>query len=127
MRRLLILAVVVLPLSLFSCKKNKNNQDNPPVVTGVYLELTPVFGGSTITFRNDSTFTVQNLRLPGIVKHEYKYRIENGKMLVTPPSFDSYFPPNPLDFDTADGQLKITNFKPPLWTHDVVMLTFKKM
>lgn len=125
MRKPLLLALMALPLLFLSCKKGGNPL---PIFPETYYEQSPQNGRSSITFHANSTFTVTDLRLSsGPLRFEYKYKIKDGKMEITPPPVDSYWHPNPLYYDFKDGLLTITNFRPALWTEKVELVTFKKM
>lgn len=124
MRKSLLLALMALPLLFLACKKGGGPL---PIFPATYYEQNPQNGRSSITFHANSTFTVQDLRVSsGPLKFEYKYKIKDGKMEVTPPPIDSYHVPNPLYYNFSDGVLTITNFRPHLWSEKIELLTFKK-
>lgn len=128
MRKFFLLALMALPLVFFACNKKGESEGSPFIILSeTYYEQSPVNGRSSITFHPDFTFTVEDLRVSsGPLKFEYKYKLKDGKMIITPPAVDSYWHPNPVDYKIKDGVLTIINFRPHLWSETVEQLTFKK-
>lgn len=124
MKKMLILAFAILPFLIVGCRKNKKPSPLPAVT---YIEKSPQQGRSSITFNHDFTLTVQDLRITPPARFEYKYRLEDGKMIVTPPPIDSYVPNNPVSYElSTSGELRIDPFRPPLWTEKVAYYIFTK-
>lgn len=128
MRKFFLLALMALPLVFSACNKKGESGGSPfPIYSETYYEQSPVNGRSSITFHSNYTFTVSNLQVSsGPVKFEYQYKLKDGKMIITPPPYDSYWHPNPVEYKITQGVLTITNFRPHLWSESVELLTFKK-
>ncbi|MGN6420384.1 MAG: hypothetical protein ACTHMC_22945 [Pseudobacter sp.] len=128
MRKLFLLLLMAFPLVFCACKKGEGGGSPFPIFSETYYEQSPVNGRSSITFHSNFAFTVKDLRVSsGPVKFEYTYKLKDGKMIITPPGYDSYWHPNPVEYNIKDGVLTIINFRPHLWGEQTEQLTFKKM
>lgn len=113
MNKGIFLALILAPLLLSGCKKKTS-----PPLTGTFYEVTPLNGGSSITFHDDFSFTIQNLRVSSIALIEYKYKVDqfDSRLIMTPPFYDSYVNPGPIGYRfTSPDTLVIDNFRPNLW------------
>lgn len=124
MNKLIFGALIFAPLLLLGCKKNKIT----PPLEGQFYEVAPVNGGSTITFHNDFSFTLQNLRISSIGIIEYKYTVStlDSRLNMIPPAYDSYPNPGPVSYRyISPNELQIDNFRPNLWGQTTT-ITFKR-
>ncbi|MBO9633050.1 MAG: hypothetical protein J7578_08010 [Chitinophagaceae bacterium] len=122
MNKLRFWALLLAPMMLFGCTK----KSSPPLL-GKFYEVTPLNGGSSITFHDDYSFTIQDLRVSSQSFVEYKYRVDfDSRLIMTPPTHESYASPGPVGFRfTAPDTLVFDNFRPHLWGQ-VSTITFKR-